>query len=607
MEIEKYLQGKNLIYKASNNNQFILKQCPFCKDEKGHFYINQDSGLWLCFKCDSRGNYNDFRELFKDSPVKLKYDVLASNGVEKLYRELDANLPNLYAGKLFGLYPDDLKYLTETRKLHKETLENFKIGSTGQKISIPIFKNKKLVGIRYRRSPKETTGAKYTQEAYCRSELFNGDVIEDLKPKEIFITEGEIDAMTLWQQGYRNVVSTTLGAGFFPDDWIDRMKMIEFFYICYDNDEAGQQGAKKLAKKIGEDRSIIITLPLKQGRNKTDISEYFTEDGFTKKDFDKLLLEAKTLVQKDILHISELVDKLRELLLNGKTFGAMTGFDQMDLLVGGLRKGRLIILSGLTSAGKSSFSNCIGLNFAKRKETVLFFSLEMPPIDLAKKMLMLEACLTNEMIKNIKNPSAELEVVDITLATFKGKDALPIYIYAGTGEISPEVLKNSIKICVEKHSCRLVIIDHLHYFAHSTNNTTQETAQIIRKIKRIAVELNIPILLLAHLNRGGRTTQRRGLYIPTLTDLRDTSAAEQDADVVLFVCRDSESEDKDERSKVVLKVAKNRDGMAGRSISMGFDEDIGHFSEKLLVDYAKDAQEKKEEEKKEISPQEIVF
>lgn len=603
IEIEKYFQSKKLEYKASINNQFILKKCFSCIDEKNHFYMNQDSGVWICFKCLAKGNFNDFREAFGDNPIKIIYKASTNQEIEKLYHELDQNLANLYAGKLFGLYPDDLKYLQDTRKLEKATLEYFKIGATGQKIAIPVFKNKKLVNIRYRRSPKDTTSAKYTQEAYCRSELFNGDVIEDLKPKELYITEGEIDAMTLWQQGYKNVVSTTLGAGFFPEDWVNRMKSVEKYFIIYDLDEEGQRGAMRVATKLGVEKCVIINLPAKQGRKKTDISEYFVEDGYTKKDFEKLLKDAKTVIQKDILHISDLNLPLRELILKGEVFGALTGYDQLDLLMGGLRKGRLIILSGLTSTGKSSLANCIGLSFAKRNLPAFFFSLEMPPIDLAKKILILESELTLGMLKNIKDPSAELQSVDHTLMVFK---SLPIYIYSGSGEINVKVLRASIKICIEKYDCKVVIIDHLHYFAHSFSNTTQETAGIVRQIKQIAISLNIPIILLAHLNRGGRATQRKGLYMPSLADLRDSGSIEQDSDQVLFICRDSENEIKEERQRTILKIAKNRDGMAGRTVSMNFDEELGYFEE-TTIDYAKAEEKKQEEEKEEIKDELLAF
>lgn len=98
------------------------------------------------------------------------------------------------------------------------------------------------------------------------------------------------------------------------------------------------------------------------------------------------------------------------------------------------------------------------------------------------------------------------------------------------------------------------------------------------------MELETPVLLLAHLNRAGRAQQKRGLYIPTLSDLKDAGAIEQDADQVVYVCRDSEHEDENEKRKTIIKVAKNRDGQTGH-VSFDFDLDIGFFSPVTGVDY----------------------
>jgi len=141
----------------------------------------------------------------------------------------------------------------------------------------------------------------------------------------------------------------------------------------------------------------------------------------------------------------------------------------------------------------------------------------------------------------------------------------------------------------------------LHYFAHGSYNLTAETSQAVRQIKQLAIELDLPIVLITHLNRSGRQKQKKGLYVPSLSDLRDTGALEQDADQVLFVCRDSESEDPDERKKAFIKCAKNRDGYAGWSVSCEFDEDITTFIEEAVgVDYAGEAKAVEIEMKEEV-------
>ena len=608
--IEDYLKEKNIQYRKTGNSQFVIKICPACDDDKGtHCYINQASGMWDCKKCMGKGNFNQFRKLFGDSYVDLA--LLPEAGKQKIStKTIDPNIVVNASAKLLSLYKDHLAYLVTERQLDIDTIKHFRLGSTGSKICIPIYKKGVVVNVRYRRDPKETTGAKYTQERGCKAELFNNIIFDDT-PSEVIITEGEFDAIKLHQKGFKNVVSTTLGSTYFPDAWIQYFNKVKKIYICYDNDFDGQKGATMVAQKLGPDRCYNVVLPKDPNEPKVDTTDFFNK-GNTEKEFESLLKQAKLMQESVILHISDLIPTLREKLLNGDVFGKSTGYNQLDEVVGGLRKGRLIILSGLTSTGKSSFATCIALNYSLMNRPVFNFSLEMPPIDLAKKFLMLRSRLTHEDLKEIKDPSKELQKIDETFLEFIGteeKERLPIYFYNGSGMIKMDALRESIKLSIEKHGVELVIIDHLHYFAHNYANTTQETAMIVRNIKQLAVEFDIPIILLAHLNRGGRTSQRKGLYTPALSDLRDTGAIEQDADQVLFVCRDSENEKKEERQKSFIKVAKNRDGQAGISISMEFDEETTYFEEIIGADFEAEAKETKEAEKSELdeSSMEISF
>lgn len=599
--IEEYLKEKKIQHKPSGYEQFAIKECPACGDTKyTHCYINQLTGLWDCKKCGNRGNFNQFRELYGDAGIDLT--ELSGAGAKavatpRTYRTLDNVLADDMVAKLFGLFPDHLKYLTEGRKLTEETIKHFRVGSNGDKISIPVYKDGKLVNVRYRRNPAEKDGAKYTQERNCKAELFNGDIIENEKPEEVFIVEGEFDAMMLWQQGIKNVVSTTLGAGYFPKDWVERLKDVKKFYICYDTDAEGEKGLAKVSGLLGEEKCVAIKLP-DIGGKKTDVTDYFNS-GKTKADFDKLVTGATPTQEEEIIHISELTPDLRERILTGETYGIPTGYEQLDSFMGGLRKGRMIIVSGLTSTGKSSFATCVSLQVAEMKTPILYYSLEMPPIDLAKRFLMIHSKLTGEELKNIEDPSPELQEVDKTILALAGDgkqdNGMPIYFYNGSGMIKFQNLEDSIKTGIEKYGVGLVVIDHLHYFAHNYSNLTNETSMIVRKIKQLAVANDVPIMLLAHLNRGGRSSQRKGLYTPSLSDLRDTGAIEQDADQVLFVCRDSENEKKEEREKAWIKIAKNRDGATGRSISAVFSEDITYFEEQDGVSYEEEAKAKAEE------------
>lgn len=527
--IEKYIQEKNLEYKLTGNQQINLKVCPSCGDSKWtHCYMGIENGLWSCFKCEAKGNFNQFRALFGDGGIDLsaflQITETGTQAPQKTYTKPQKDIEKEYAVKLLSLYPEHLNYLKSVRKLEDKTIQHFRLGSTGEKISIPIYENGELVNIRYRQDPRHSEGAKYTQERGCRTVLFNGDILEDENPETIYLTEGEFDAMQLWQRGYTAVLSTTLGAGNFPDEWVKRLENVKNIFLVYDNDEDGQEGALKVAEKLGRERCKNIILPKAKNRTKTDVTNFFVDDGFSLQDFETLVKTAKTISEKDIIHIGELAEKMRDMLLNGQTYGLTTGFQQLDEIVGGFRNGRLIVLSGLTSTGKSSFSTCLSLNIAKFGKPVLIFSLEMPAIDLVKKFFVLETRLTNADLKTVADPSPQLTAIDDALTYFKGdteNPGVPLYFYKDSGMIKLEVLRGAIEQMKKKYGCSLVVIDHLHYFQMTYNNVTQETSKIVRHIKKIAIDLDLPILLLAHLNRGGRSQQRKGLYIPALSDLRD--------------------------------------------------------------------------------------
>ena len=114
-------------------------------------------------------------------------------------------------------------------------------------LTIPHFVKGELVNIKSRSlPPAEKT---FRRIAGCPSVLFNADALED--QEEIYLTEGEIDAVTLWDQGIKNVVGVTTGAGSFDPEWIDQLKPVKKIYLCYDPDEPGQKGAREVARRFG--------------------------------------------------------------------------------------------------------------------------------------------------------------------------------------------------------------------------------------------------------------------------------------------------------------------------------------------------------------------
>ncbi len=153
-----------------------------------------------------------------------------------------------------------------------------------------MFVNNVLVNLRHRRDPKKNKGQKYWNEKGGKASIFNSVALEN-NHSYIVICEGEFDAIIATQNGFPSV-SSTAGASTFKKEWVKEFESVKQIYICFDTDEAGVSGAKKVASFIG-DRARIVKLP-KNGEEKVDLTDFFVKQGHSADDFQKLLDEAKS-------------------------------------------------------------------------------------------------------------------------------------------------------------------------------------------------------------------------------------------------------------------------------------------------------------------------
>lgn len=167
--------------------------------------------------------------------------------------------------------------------------------------------------------------------------------------------EGEFDAMSLYQQGWQDVVSISVGAKTFKDEWVELLKRQRKIYIAYDNDAPGQEGVDIAVEKLGAGRCYIIKLPKEPNEKKKDINDFFAKDKKSIDDFHKLFnnAERKEINYEHIKHIKEIGEITKEEILSAGTLrGLSTGYPLLDKLWSGMRKGDLIVLSGDTNQGK---------------------------------------------------------------------------------------------------------------------------------------------------------------------------------------------------------------------------------------------------------------
>ncbi len=293
-------------------------------------------------------------------------------------------------------------------------------------------------------------------------------------------------------------------------------------------------------------------------------------------DFENKLfnLTTETKIQK-VFSSAELLDniflELKEKSLNPTLSGLSSGFHDLDLLTQGFQKSDLIILAGRPSMGKTALGLNIALNIIKdSKLPVLFFSLEMSKEQIMYRLLAIEANINQARLRSGKlyqNDWVKLNKL------IKIISKLPLFI-DDTPNLSVQDIRSKIKtIIFEQNQIGLIIIDYLQLMENSKSkieNRVQELSQITRALKNIAREFNIPIITLSQLSRN---VENRINKTPILSDLRESGSIEQDADLVLMLSKNKDSNlkhnDNQNYDLIELIIAKQRNGPIG-SVKLKF-------------------------------------
>ena len=258
----------------------------------------------------------------------------------------------------------------------------------------------------------------------------------------------------------------------------------------------------------------------------------------------------------------------------GELIGVPTGFYDLDAMTSGLQKSDLIILAARPSMGKTAFALNIAQNVGlKAKKPVAIFSLEMPKEQLVQRMLCSEAEVDSQRLKTGNMQAKDWEKLTSAMNLFA--DA-PIFIDDCAGATVMDIRAKCRRLAMEQKEIGLVVIDYLQLMEGSaTDDRNQQISGISRGLKGLARELNVPVIALSQLSRAveSRTDKR-----PMLSDLRESGAIEQDADIVMFIYRDEyyNKEDTENRGKAEVIIAKHRNGAVG-SIPMLFQGSITKF------------------------------
>lgn len=272
---------------------------------------------------------------------------------------------------------------------------------------------------------------------------------------------------------------------------------------------------------------------------------------------------AQTKEQHDFSHIRDVIlgtyQQIKDVADNKEeAVGTPTGFSSLDSVLVGMGKSDLILVGARPGMGKTSFALNVATNVAKKtNKAVCIFSLEMSKEQLVSRMLSSEALIeSNTMRSGMLSNEDWSKLADASSILAETE----IYI-DDTTNITVTGMKSKLR---RVKNLGLVVVDYLGLMQSDRRieNRVQEVADISRNLKVMAKELRVPVICCAQLSRGpeSRTDKR-----PMLSDLRDSGAIEQDADVVLFLYRDEYYKDDPEKQNVAeVIVAKNRHGGTGK-------------------------------------------
>ena len=607
-----------------------ITDCPLCEKVKHLYVnLSHDKlGLWDCKRCGANGHLNALREAFGDEPVRNGKSNKTPNVKVEAIKDLTAGLERalgrtkkgqapppkpepelterqknspfafregmddechavMMGGKGNGAANPVLEYLTNERKLTQESINEFKLGAHRVRVrggghrwflTIPVYDpHGRFINMRFRTIPGPCAvwGGKGCDDRLCKdgqtaktymrcpgkpSALFNAHRMSTDKTSQVYITEGEMDVIAMWQYGVTdNVVSGTAGASSWLEEWLDLLEPYDSFLLLYDSDAAGEAGAKSVAQKLGEYRCSRVILPQK------DAGDCLIA-GTKKEDVSKAIERSQPLMDLQLRRVDEYAEEIESLLNQPESLrGNSTGSTKLDSCIGGWRPG-LVVVTGDTGAGKTTFTTWAALEQARNYCPVLLTSFEQRPIGTVQKLL--RAQMGGEFTKATKEERAE-SLLQL------GK--LPIHIVDHYGHMAPEKVIEAVRYAVRRHDVKVAVIDHLGFLVDpSAPDERRAIENVVRALATCAVYDKVTLILVAHPSRLHHSQQRR----VKIQDLKGASAIEQDAHMGLVVSRVLPTDDQAKTAAWVhVDKVRSEFGLPGSKCYLYFDREACVFAD----------------------------
>ena len=414
-----------------------------------------------------------------------------------------------------------------------------------------------------------------------RDGLLFGQHLFPANGKYVTVTEGEIDAMSVYQMigGRSPVLSIKDGCNAIKDikknyEYLDSFENI---VLCFDGDDAGRKAVEKIAQLLPPKKVRLVKLP----KDMKDPNE-FLKAGKAQEFVNNYWWRAEEYRPADIVNYSDLWDRIQE--FNKTKSYIPTPWSGLNEKICGFRPSQLIVFAAGTGMGKSAFLKELIHYYLKSTEgKVGAFFLEEVAEDTAVSMMSIEAG------KNLRRPEIWKEQNEEDLKKWFEESGASrrIELYDGFDFDDIDLLIDKIRYLNKARDCSLIILDHLTMVVDDQENSTQALNKLVADLKKVAVELGIIIVTACHLRKAqnaNKQTEEGGRV--TLDDLKQSSSVKQLADIVLGLERNGQSSDPVEANTTKLRVLKDRDfGSKGLAAAIVYDKETTRLIEKPLDEF----------------------
>jgi len=436
-------------------------------------------GVWADFASDAKG---DLLTLWKEvnnvdivTAIKQVKDFLNIIDDNKFYNKPKPKTYVKPKPPVVTINDKAKKYLNEVRKINDTTLEVYGTCFNSKEIIFKYYKNNKLVNIKY--LTYDYKGKKIIRQEKDAEPCLFGWTAIDNNLREIIITEGEIDAMTMFQYGYP-ALSIPGGAKnnkWIENDWND-LDRFETIYLAMDMDEPGREASVEFAKRLGLHRCRIVELP------KKDINECL-KSGIPQETIDKCIKNSKYILPENLANFNDFLTGIEEELSQVKGVNYYSPNFHSSFKYVRLYPAELTIFGGVNGSGKTTFLMQLALDIASQNNKVCIASLEQKPAKYLKKI--------------VKQASDEQYPTRETIHTVSNWLNGKILIYNRVGIANNDNMIKTFEYAYKRYGVNFFIIDSLTKcgFAEDDYNGQKKFVEFLTDF---VLQYNIHIILVAH-------------------------------------------------------------------------------------------------------------